>query len=110
MRRSQLEMCIDILKVLACKGPIKLASILSNSNVNCSILKEQLSFLIKQDLVEERKAGKRSKLFAVTQRGINVLTYFRELPEVLPFVEEEHRNQTNDMTFSSKSFSTHISK
>jgi predicted transcriptional regulator len=58
------------------------------ANVNCSVLKEYLEFLIKQNLVEERTIGKRRVVYAVTQRGITVLKYFRELKQVLPIVEE----------------------
>jgi predicted transcriptional regulator len=63
------------------------------ANVNCSVLKEYLDFLIKQNLVEERTIGKRRIVYAVTQRGITVLKYFRELKQVLPIVEEA-RNRT----------------
>jgi len=93
MRRSKLEMYIDILKVLAHKGPLKLTHIMYKANVNCSVLKEYLEFLMKQTLVEERTIGKRRTVFAVTQRGITVLKYFRELKQVLPIVEEA-RSQT----------------
>jgi predicted transcriptional regulator len=62
------------------------------ANVNCSVLKEYLDFLIKQSLVEERTIGKRRVVYAITQRGITVLKYFRELRQVLPIVEEA-RNQ-----------------
>ncbi len=88
MRRSKLEMYIDILKVLAHRGPLKLTHIMYKANVNCSVLKEYLDFLIKQNLVEERTIGKRRVVYAVTQRGITVLKYFRELKQVLPIVEE----------------------
>ncbi|HJX02519.1 MAG TPA: winged helix-turn-helix domain-containing protein [Candidatus Bathyarchaeia archaeon] len=93
MRRSKLEMYIDILKVLAHRGPLKLTHIMYKANVNCSVLKEYLDFLIKQNLVEERTIGKRRVVYAVTQRGITVLKYFRELKQVLPIVEEA-RNRT----------------
>jgi len=88
MRRSKLEMYVDILKVLAQRGPLKLTHIMYKANVNCSVLKEYLDFLIKQGLVEERTIGKSRTVFAVTQRGITVLKYFRELKQVLPIVEE----------------------
>ncbi len=93
MRRSKLEMYIDILKVLAQRGPLKLTHIMYKANVNCSVLKEYLDFLIKQTLVEERMVGKRRVVYAITQRGITVLKYFRELKQVLPIVEEA-RNRT----------------
>ena len=88
MRRSKLEMYIDILKVLAQRGPLKLTHVMYKANVNCSVLKEYISFLIKQGLVEEQTVGKRRLVYTVTQRGIMVLKYFRELKQVLPIVEE----------------------
>ena len=92
MRCSKLEMYIDILKVLAHRGPLKLTHVMYKANVNCSVLKEYLDFLMKQGLVEERTIGKRRVVYAITQRGITVLKYFRELRQVLPIVEEP-RNQ-----------------
>ena len=88
MRRSKLEMYIDILRVLAQRGQLKLTHVMYKANVNCSVLKEYMDFLIKQGLVEERTIGKRRVVYAVTQRGITVLKYFRELKQVLPIVEE----------------------
>ena len=88
MRRSKLEMYIDILKVLTQRGPLKLTHVMYKANVNCSVLKEYLDFLTKQSLVEERTIGKRRVVYAITQRGVTVLKYFRELKEVLPIVEE----------------------
>lgn len=88
MRRSKLEMYVDILKVLARSGPLKLTHIMYKANVNCSVLKEYLDFLIKQGLVEERSVGKKRIVYAATERGITVLKYFRELRAVLPIVEE----------------------
>ena len=93
MRRSKLEMYVDILTVLAHRGPLKLTHVMYKANVNCSVLKEYLDFLMKQNLVEERIVGKARVVFAVTPRGITVLKYFRELKEVLPIVEEA-RSQT----------------
>jgi len=92
MRRSKLEMYIDILQVLAHRGPLKLTHVMYKANVNCSVLKDYLDFLVKQGLVEERTLGKRRVVYAITQRGITVLKYFRELKQVLPIVEEA-RNQ-----------------
>ena len=92
MRRSKLEMYVDILAVLAHRGPLKLTHIMSKANVNCNVLKEYLEFLMIQNLVEERLAESSKVVFAITPRGITVLKYFRELKQVLPIVEEA-RNQ-----------------
>jgi predicted transcriptional regulator len=48
------------------------------TNLNCGVLKEDLNFLLKQNLVEERIIGN-SKVYEVTQKGINVLKYFQKL-------------------------------
>jgi predicted transcriptional regulator len=93
VRRSKLEMYVDILSVLAHRGPLKLTHVMYKANVNCSVLKEYLDFLMKQELVEERTAGRQRVVYAVTQRGITVLKYFKELKQVLPIVEEA-RSQT----------------
>jgi len=85
-------MYVDILSVLAHKGPLKLTHVMYKANVNCSVLKENLTFLIKQGLVEERTLRKQRVVYAVTPRGITVLKYFKELKQALPIVEET-RNQ-----------------
>jgi predicted transcriptional regulator len=64
------------------------------ANVNCSILKEQISFLIKQGLIEERVARKKHVVFAVTQKGLTVLKYFRELNSALLVVETAKSQRT----------------
>ena len=87
MKRSKLEMYIDILELLSNKGPLKRTHIMNTTYVNCTVLKEHLDFLIKEGLVEERTIGK-SVAFEVTPRGVNVLKYFGELKQVSPIVEE----------------------
>jgi len=89
MRRSKLEMYVDILKVLAHRGPLKLTHIMYKANVNCNVLREYLDFLLKQNLVEERNLGKSRTVFAITQKGITVLRNFRELKQMLPIIEEK---------------------
>jgi predicted transcriptional regulator len=91
VRRSKLEMYIDTLTVLAHRGPLKLTHVMYKANVNCSVLKEYLEFLMKQGLVEERNIGKRRVVYAITQRGVTVLKYFKELKQVLPITEEDQK-------------------
>jgi len=92
MRRSKLEMYIDILEVLALRGPLKLTHIMYKANVNCSVLKEYLDFLIEQNLVQERTVAKRRVVYAITERGRTVIKYFRELKQILPIIEETKNN------------------
>jgi len=57
------------------------------ANVNNAVLTEYLDFLIKQELVERRVVAKKRMVFAITQRGITVLKYHKELKQVLPIDE-----------------------
>jgi len=88
MRRAKLEMYIDILQVLAWRGPLKLTHVMYKANVNCSVLKEHLDFLIRYGLVEERTVEKKRIVYAVTQRGRIVIKHFGELKQVLLITEE----------------------
>ena len=73
MRRSRLEMYVDILNVLALRGSAKLTHIMYNANVNCSVLREYLQFLIGQGLVEKRALGKRRVAYVISNKGLTVL-------------------------------------
>jgi predicted transcriptional regulator len=84
-------MYIDILFVLAQRGPLKLTHIMYKANVNCSALSEYLAFLLQQGLVEERAVKKNRTMYAVTQRGVTVIKSFRELKQALPIEEEIER-------------------
>ncbi len=91
MRRSKLEMYVDVLKVLARNGPLKLTHIMYKANINCSVLKQYLDFLIQQNLVEEqtllKKRNRKRVVYAITERGRTVLKYFRELNSALQITE-----------------------
>jgi predicted transcriptional regulator len=95
MRRSKLEMHIDILKVLAHHGPLKLTHIMYKANVNCSVLKQYLDFLIQRNLIEEqtlhKKRNKTRLVYVITERGRTVLRYFRELNSALQITEEANK-------------------
>ena len=89
MRRSKMEIHLDILKTLAQKGPLKLTHIMYKANVNCSVLKEYLDFLTLQKLVEEKALRKERIVYEITEKGLTVLKYFRELQIMLPMVEDK---------------------
>jgi predicted transcriptional regulator len=91
MRRSKLEMYVDILEVLASKGPLKMTHIMYKANVNCKILKGYLDFLIDQGLIEEHVVGRSKVVYANTVRGVEVLKFFRELDKMLPVLEEDSK-------------------
>jgi predicted transcriptional regulator len=90
-RRSKLEIYIDILRVLAHHGPLKLTHIMYKSNVNCTVLKEFLDSLSQQNLVEEQVIRKRKRqkiTYAITERGNTALNYFKEIKMALRTNEE----------------------
>ena len=93
MRRSKMEMYIDILKVLAQHGPLKLTHVMYKANVNCSVLKENLDFLIAQNLIEEQVTVKRrnkTKIsYAITDKGRTVIRYFNEVNVALHITNEK---------------------
>jgi predicted transcriptional regulator len=89
MRHSKLEMHVEILKVLAQKGPLQLKHLMSQGNVNCNILKEHLGFLIKQGLVEEVVVDKNNVVYENTDRGTSVIRFFEQLDKSFPAKLEE---------------------
>jgi predicted transcriptional regulator len=92
MRRSKMEMYIDILKVMAQNGPMKLTHVMYKANVNCSVLKQNLDFLIQQNLIEEqivhKKRNKTKISYAITEKGRTVIKYFNEVNRALHITEE----------------------
>ena len=92
MRRSKMEMYIDILKVMAKNGPLKLTHVMYKANLNCSVLKKNLDFLIKQNLIEEQITIKRKikiKInYVITERGRKVIKYFNEVDVALQITGE----------------------
>ena len=86
-------MYIDILKVLAQHGPLKLTHVMYKANVNCMVLKENLEFLITQNLIEEQVTVKRrnkTKIsYAITDKGRTVIRYFNEVNVALHITNEK---------------------
>ena len=87
-----MEMYIDILKVMAQNGPMKLTHVMYKANVNCSVLKQNLDFLIQQYLIEEhitvKKRNKTKVSYAITEKGRTVIKYFNEVNRALQITEE----------------------
>ena len=92
MPRSKLEINIDILKVLANKGPLILTHVTYATSLNYNVVKEYLGFLVKQGLAEAQNVSKQRVVYLATEKGLKVLEYLRELRQVLPIVEEAQDN------------------
>ncbi|MBN2236586.1 MAG: winged helix-turn-helix transcriptional regulator [Bacteroidales bacterium] len=91
MRRSKMEMHLDIIKTLAQKGPLKLTHIMYKANVNCSVLGEQLEFLMQQNIVQEKTLKKERIIYELTEKGFSIIKAFREIQTLLPIEEEKQR-------------------
>jgi len=99
MKRSQLEMYVDILEALANAGPLKLTQVMRNANVECNMLRDCIDFLTAQGLVEVRTVAKERKVYAITQLGVTVLKQFRDLKEVRPIIVETANNVKKRETY-----------
>ena len=92
MRKSKLELYIDILEALVNK-PLTLDYIAYEINMDCTILRQYLDFLIKNSLVEERESEKRTP-YAITEKGISVLRalsfqkYFGKISNKIRVIDE----------------------
>ena len=75
-------MHVDILRVLSKNGPLKSTHIMYKANLNCQVLTEYLDYLIKQGLVQKQILKKMRTYYRLTERGITVLKYFRELQQI----------------------------
>ena len=91
MRRSKLEIHIDILRALAYHGRLKPTHITYKANVNCSALKECLDFLLERNLVKEQSVSRRKqtrKYYAITDLGLTALRNVKEINKALHVFEE----------------------
>ena len=85
MRKSKLEMYVDILRILASQGPKKLTQLMHKTDLSQSIQKQRLAFLIQQNLVEKQIFSKGEIFYTITERGLKVLNI------VVPIIEEARK-------------------
>ncbi len=88
MRRSKLEMQVDILKALACHGRLKLTHVMYKASVNCGVLKQCLDLLIQNNLVKEHTSPKKRAVYAITEKGLTALKNAMEINNALQIFEE----------------------
>lgn len=88
MRRSKLEIYIDIIEALVLYGPMKSTRITYKAKVNFNVLKAVLNDLVENDLVEVRKLKKNNVVYRATSKARPLLSKFRELTQCLPIRDE----------------------
>jgi len=91
LRKSKLERYVDILEILARahnfepEGQMGLTQLAHKTGLSQSVLKQHLSFLVQQNLVEEQNLGKEKIFYVITERGLKVLYV------VVPIMEEARK-------------------
>lgn len=70
MYRSKLELYEEILQALA-KKPLSIDSLAYACNMDCVMLSQRLTFLVKNDLVQEGTC-KNQTVYALTKRGLAI--------------------------------------
>jgi predicted transcriptional regulator len=92
-RRSKLEIYVDIMEEIR-NGTILPTRIMYAANLSWKPLQQILKSLVTQELIEEciaDEGDKRTKkAYRLTEKGLNVLHYFRKAKEL---VEKESPNQ-----------------
>ena len=84
MRRSKLQMHLQVLDALVFYGPLKLTHITYKANLNCNSLKPILKDLIKNELVVNRRIKENLIVYAATNAARATLLKFRDLTQILP--------------------------
>lgn len=84
MRRSKLEIYIDILKTVS-NGNEKPTRIMYRSNLSWPRLQKYLESLVRQDLLIETEINEK-KRYRITEKGLRVLKYFNTVERALPLL------------------------
>ncbi len=87
MHRSKLKICIEVLSILASRGPMKLTQLMTKVELNKTSLRQHLRLLKKQGLVERQNLGKNKIFYVVTERGLEMLN------AIGPVIKEAHKFQ-----------------
>lgn len=112
VRKSKLGWYEDILEVLV-NRPLTIDQAAYELDMDCTILRKRLDFLIRNRLVEERGSGKTIS-YAITEKGVRVLralnfpkylekitnkiTVIDETLQVLREFEDRNRKKRSSMT------------
>ena len=93
MRKTKLESYEDILEALT-KKSLTTGQIAYEINMDWTILKQRLDFLVKNSLVEEQELGK-TTLYAITEGGIAVsktLNFQKHLRKIVNKIKATNAN------------------
>ena len=83
LKRSTMEICVDILWILNERNPLTITPLVRRSNTNYPQVKELVALLVEKRLINEEKLGERI-FYHLTTLGSSTLKQAQELSEVLP--------------------------
>lgn len=86
MKRSRLEVNINILKALADHGKMKATHITYKTFLNNKCLNENLEFLEEKKLVQVQ--GKKRKIYEITNQGLKALAIAKRINNTLQVFNE----------------------
>jgi predicted transcriptional regulator len=87
MRRSKLEIYLDVLEAFTNNGPMRLTRVTLKSKTNYVILKQITTKLIADNLVEEKRIGNFS-IYSSTPKAKTVISQLRQVRQNLPALAE----------------------
>jgi predicted transcriptional regulator len=80
--KSNLELHVDVLRTLACHGPMYSSNFEAEAKPDSFTLKKQLEFLIQNRLVEKQAATRKQALYVITEQGQKMLELFQKIADV----------------------------
>jgi predicted transcriptional regulator len=89
MKRSKLEIRLDILKVLEHGRLMNPSQIMYRVNICYKSLEHHLNYLVKQNLVERKASSECRVKYVITLRGLAALRSYGEIKGIL-LMSEEH--------------------
>jgi predicted transcriptional regulator len=84
MRRSKLQLNVEILEALTLDGPMRLTRITCKANLSYTLLKSILTELLKNQRIKERTLKKNTIVYTTTNQGRTTLSKFKEPAQILP--------------------------
>ena len=89
-RRSKLEIYLDVMWAIK-EGTFKPTQIMYQANLSYKPLRKILASMVAQEVIENGsliRGDKRTKeTYRLTQKGENIISYFRKARELLPLKE-----------------------
>jgi predicted transcriptional regulator len=89
MKRSKLEIHLDILKTLRRTGPLNQTQVMCEVNSCFMYVGQYLDFLIKHQLAEKKVLSNGRAAYTITEKGIALLGTYEELVMTLAIVDQK---------------------